>query len=92
MLNRVCFDSIPKFGDKTKIQVYLENTIFWAFDSLDCFLSTTTTPMPPHEISPVLCSMNFADNFWVCTCNIPSRKLATLTHTVLLNRDTNKKA
>ncbi|KAG2175920.1 hypothetical protein INT44_000398 [Umbelopsis vinacea] len=20
--------------------------------------------MPPHEISPVLCSMNFADNFW----------------------------
>jgi hypothetical protein len=21
--------------------------------------------MPPHDLTPMLCSMNFADNFWV---------------------------
>ena len=53
MVNCVCFDSIPKFGDKTKIQVYLENPIiiFLAFDSLDYFLSTTNTYATAWDIA-----------------------------------------
>jgi hypothetical protein len=45
--------------------------------------------MPPHEISPVLCSMNFADNFWVCTSTLLSHVPITfpLTQSVQQGRE-----